>query len=62
MGGFSATDESKNVFNPGDIASRAFGGNIDFGVSNKTIKTVAMIVGVVGVLAVAAWYFARRTR
>lgn len=43
---FSATDNSANVFNPGDLASRAFSGGVNFGVDSKDLKWIVIAIAV----------------
>ena len=47
-------DTTQNSFNPGDIAARSLGGSINFGVTDKTFRTIGIAAAVViGVVAIA---------
>lgn len=47
---FNATDQSSNVFNPGDLLSRSLGGSVNFGVSGTQVTMIAAIAAAAVVL------------
>lgn len=54
---FEATDNAQNVFNPGDLLSRADGGGINFGVSGSQL---VMVVGIAALAVVGFFFLTKR--